>query len=92
MSFQETPLAGEQESSQPARATTSEKGAGWVRRLSGYVLVYKRNLLIAFVGAILGSVAQVVVPLIERQIVDNVILRHASPLALGWSRCLASES
>jgi ATP-binding cassette subfamily B protein len=54
---------------------------GWVRRLSGYLLVYKRNLLIAFAGAIVGSVAQVIVPLIERQIVDNVIVRHASPLA-----------
>ena len=43
--------------------------------------MHKRNLLIAFIGAIVGSLAQVIVPLIERQIVDNVILRHASPLA-----------
>ncbi|MGA2530182.1 MAG: ABC transporter ATP-binding protein [Acidimicrobiales bacterium] len=66
----------------PAQASgTADKGTGWVRRLSRYVLVHKRNLLIAFAGAILGSVAQVVVPLIERQIVDNVIVRHTSPLA-----------
>jgi ATP-binding cassette subfamily B protein len=52
-----------------------------VRRLSSYVLVHRRNLLIALSGAIVGSVAQVVVPLIERQIVDNVIVRHSSPLA-----------
>ena len=61
-----------------------DKGAapkGWVRRLGGYLLRHKRNLVIAFAGAILGSVAQVIVPLIERQIVDNVILRHTSPLA-----------
>jgi ATP-binding cassette subfamily B protein len=37
--------------------------------------------VIAFAGAIVGSVAQVIVPLIERQIVDNVILHHNSPLA-----------
>ena len=54
---------------------------GWVRRLGGYLLVYKRNLIVAFAGAIVGSVAQVVVPLVERQIVDNVIVRHSSPLA-----------
>ena len=35
---------------------------GWVRRLSRYVLVHKGNLLIAFAGAIVGSLAQVVVP------------------------------
>jgi ATP-binding cassette subfamily B protein len=45
------------------------------------VLAHKRNLFIAFAGAIVGSVAQVVVPLVERQIVDNVIVRHDSPLA-----------
>jgi ATP-binding cassette subfamily B protein len=60
---------------------TEVSGPGWVRRLSGYVLAHKRNLVIAFAGAIIGSVAQVIVPLIERQIVDNVILRHSSPLA-----------
>ncbi len=54
---------------------------GWVRRLGVYLLRHKRNLVIAFAGAIVGSVAQVIVPLVERQIVDNVILRHSSPLA-----------
>ena len=49
--------------------------------MSGYVLVHKRNLVIAFAGALVGSLAQVIVPLIEREIVDNVILKHASPLA-----------
>jgi ATP-binding cassette subfamily B protein len=52
-----------------------------VRRLGGYLLLHKRNLVIAFAGAIVGSVAQVIVPLIERQIVDNVIVQHTSPLA-----------
>ncbi len=65
----------------PAQATAAAVGAGWVRRLSGYVLVHKRNLVIAFAGALVGSLAQVIVPLIERQIVDNVIVRHSSPLA-----------
>ena len=63
-----------------ADKVTAAEG-GWVRRLSRYVLVHKRNLLIAFGGAIVGSLAQVIVPLVERQIVDNVIVRHNSPLA-----------
>jgi ATP-binding cassette subfamily B protein len=76
--------AVEKEAEEPAgRATDQAAGVprGWVRRLGGYVLVHKRNLVIAFAGAIAGGVAQVIVPLIERQIVDNVILRHSSPLA-----------
>ncbi len=64
---------------EPAR--TSPSPPGWVRRLGRYVLVHKRNLIIALAGAIVGSLAQVIVPLIEREIVDNVIVRHASPLA-----------
>jgi ATP-binding cassette subfamily B protein len=65
----------------PAIEHAAEPARGWVRRLGDYVLVHKRNLIIAFAGAIVGSVAQVIVPLIERQIVDKVILSHSSPLA-----------
>jgi len=38
------------------------------------------NLVIAVGAAVVGSGAQAVVPLIERQIVDNVIVHHRSPL------------
>ncbi len=54
---------------------------GWVRRLGGYVLVYRRNLALAFGGAIVASAAQVAVPLVARQIVDGVVLSRTSPLA-----------
>ena len=46
-----------------------------------YLLAHRRNLEIALGGALVGSAAQAVVPLVERQIVDNVILHHRSPLA-----------
>ena len=54
---------------------------GWVRRLWPYLMRHRRNLQIALGGALVGSAAQALVPLIERQIVDNVILSHRSPLA-----------
>ena len=44
-------------------------------------MAHRRNLEIALGGALVGSGAQAVVPLVERQIVDNVILHHRSPLA-----------
>ncbi len=51
-----------------------------MRRLGGYLLRHKKNLLIAVAAAVVGSAAQAVVPLIERQIVDNVIVHHRSSL------------
>ncbi|HXW80540.1 MAG TPA: ABC transporter ATP-binding protein, partial [Acidimicrobiales bacterium] len=44
------------------------------------MLQHRRDVVIAMGAAVLGSVCQTVVPLIERQIVDNVILVHKSPL------------
>jgi ATP-binding cassette, subfamily B, bacterial len=53
---------------------------GWVRRLWGYLLRHRRNVVLALSAAVLGSACQTVVPLIARQIVDNVIVRHTSAL------------
>ena len=44
-------------------------------------MAHRRNLEIALGGALVGSAAQAVVPLVERQIVASVILHHRSPLA-----------
>lgn len=65
----------------PAAASRDESRPGWVRRMWPYLMAHRRNLEIALGGALVGSAAQAVVPLIERQIVDNVILHHRSPLA-----------
>ena len=53
---------------------------GWIRRLAGYLLDHRRNVALALAGALLGSACQTLVPLISRQIVDGVIIRHDSPL------------
>ncbi len=56
---------------------------GWVRRLGGYVLHHRRDVVISLGAAVLGSACQVVVPLMERQIVDGSIVSQTSPL-LPW--------
>jgi ATP-binding cassette, subfamily B, bacterial len=61
-------------------AETADEPAGWVRRLGGYLLRHRRDLVVAVVAAVLGGACQTVVPLLERQIVDNVILRRTSVL------------
>ena len=53
---------------------------GWIRRLAGYLLDHRRNVALALTGALLGSACQTLVPLISRQIVDGVVVRHDSPL------------
>ncbi len=53
---------------------------GWLRRLAGYLLKHRRNVLLALTGALLGSACQTLVPLIARQIVDGVVVQRDSPL------------
>ncbi len=51
-----------------------------MRRLWGYMLRHRRDVYISLAAAVLGSVCQTVVPLVERQIIDNVIIVPRSPL------------
>ena len=53
---------------------------GWVRRLWGYLLLHRSDVTISLIAAILSSVCLAVVPLIERQIVNGVILKRNSAL------------
>ncbi len=64
----------------PAQDTTEQPPIGWVRRLGSYVLRHRRDVTIALSAAVLGSGCQTVVPLLERQIVDNVIVAQTSSL------------
>ncbi len=53
---------------------------GWIRRLWGYMLRHRRDVILSVGAAVLGSVCQTAVPLVARQIVDGVILSRSSPL------------
>ena len=53
---------------------------GWVRRLGGYMLRHRRDVVLSLGAALLGGAAQTAVPLVERQIVDGVIIGHRSAL------------
>jgi ATP-binding cassette subfamily B protein len=53
---------------------------GWVRRLWGYMMLHRQDLVLAVSAAILGSVCQTIVPLVERQIVDGVVVSRTSSL------------
>jgi ATP-binding cassette, subfamily B, bacterial len=72
----------------PARQRSAAK-PGWIRRLAGYLLNHRRNVALALTGALLGGACQALVPLIARQIVDGVIVRHDSPLWLWLALLIA---
>ncbi len=56
------------------------EAAGWVRLLWRQLMRHRTNLILAFVAAVLGSAAQISVPLVGRQIVDNVVVRQRDAL------------
>jgi len=60
--------------------------ARWLRRLAGYCWRFKRDVIIALTGAVLYTVATLTIPLLQRDIIDNVIVSHKEsvwPLATG---------
>jgi ATP-binding cassette, subfamily B, bacterial len=65
----------------PDQSIPQSPPARWIRRLWGYMLRQRRDMVLSLIGAILGSACLSIVPLVERQIVDHVILDHSSPLA-----------
>ncbi len=58
----------------------------WLRRLAGYCWRFKRDVIIALTGAVLYTTATLVIPLLQRNIIDNVIVSSKEsvwPLAIG---------
>ena len=55
----------------------------WVRRLAGYCWRHKRLELIALGGSLLYTLVTLVIPLIQRDIVDDAILSHKQPIWPG---------
>jgi ATP-binding cassette, subfamily B, bacterial len=60
--------------------------ARWIRRLAGYCWRFKRDVIIALIGALLYTAATLSIPLLQRSVIDNVIVKHTEsiwPLAIG---------
>ena len=56
------------------RAGTDDgTGRGWLKRLAGYCWRYPRNVLLALGGTLVVTVVAALIPLIQRQIVDDLV-------------------
>src|SRR5664280_1999122 len=56
---------------------------GWLRRLAGYCWRYRGSVLLAFGASLAGMAVVAGVPLIERLVVDQAVLKRQQPL-LPW--------
>jgi ATP-binding cassette subfamily B protein len=54
---------------------------GWLRRLSPWVLAHKGTAAVSLSAAVVGMVATALIPLVQRAVIDNVVLTHTEPLA-----------
>ena len=61
-------------------AGTRASEHGWLRRLAGYCWRYRRTVLVALAGALAATVATAAIPLVQRQIIDNVIVTHRASI------------
>ena len=55
----------------------------WLRRLIGYCWRYPRLVTFAFGGSLVATIVMVIIPLIQRDIVNNAILSHRQPIWIG---------
>ncbi len=63
--------------------TSAEPHQRWLRRLTGYCWRYPRLVTFAFAGSLLATIVMVIIPLIQRDIVNNAILSHRQPIWVG---------
>ena len=72
----------------PRRRPAASPGAGWVRRLAGYCLRHRRDVVLSFGAAAVAALATALLPLVLRHIVDRVADGSAASLT-GWTLALA---
>ncbi|HEY1000313.1 MAG TPA: ABC transporter ATP-binding protein, partial [Streptosporangiaceae bacterium] len=52
----------------------------WLRRLAGYCWHHRRTVIVALAGALAATVATAAIPLVQRQIIDNVIVTQKASI------------
>jgi len=69
-----------------AGATQRSHEDRWIQRLAAYCWRFRRDVTISLIGALLYTAATLSIPLLQRDVIDNVIVTHKEsvwPLAIG---------
>ena len=67
-------------------------GEGWLRRLAGYCWRHKALTVVALAGSLLSTLVTTVIPLIQRNIIDNSIVKHVQPVWPGATALLIAAA
>jgi ATP-binding cassette subfamily B protein len=68
------------------RITENSNEKRWLLRLIVYCWRFRGDVIMALAGSLLATVAMLIIPLLQRSIIDNVIVTHREsvwPLAVG---------
>lgn len=68
-----------------------EEQQGWGRRLTGYALRYRRNVVLALGSSLVGMGVMALVPLITKVIIDDVVGSHTRSLGV-WTGLLIAAA
>ncbi len=60
--------------------TEAAAKGGWIRRLAPYLLAHRRNVVLALGAAIAGQAVAAFVPVVQKVVVDDVIVAQDRPL------------
>ncbi|HYX43803.1 MAG TPA: ABC transporter ATP-binding protein, partial [Acidimicrobiales bacterium] len=60
----------------------SDRRRGWIRRLLPFLAAYRRQAVVTFAAALTGLAVTALTPVIQKVIVDDVILARRRPLGL----------
>ena len=65
----------------PTPEPAPPEAGGWLRRMLPFLMAHKRNVYVAFGVSILGQAVAALTPVVEKTIVDDVVINHRRPLA-----------
>jgi ATP-binding cassette subfamily B protein len=85
--------AGEAVTGPPARSSTGkayDHGRRWLRRLAGDCWRHPWLVVLAFGGALLATLGTLVIPLIQRNVLDNAILSRHQPVWPGAAELIGA--
>ena len=80
------------DSGAPASGTSGPNGERWLRRLTGYCWKHRRLTIVAVGASVVATLVTTVIPLIQRDIVDNAIVAHNQPIWPGATLLLVAAA
>jgi ATP-binding cassette subfamily B protein len=76
----------------PDRGSSAPVKDRWLRRLAGYCWKHRRLTIVAVGASVVATLVTIVIPLIQRDIIDNAIVAHNQPIWPGATLLLVAAA